>query len=54
MAGEAGVATLLEMFRHQVDVALAMIGCPSVAALDASFVRVPPEWSRDGLMAGAP
>jgi isopentenyl diphosphate isomerase/L-lactate dehydrogenase-like FMN-dependent dehydrogenase len=44
VAGQAGVAAVLEMFRDQVDIVLAMIGCPSVTALDTSFVRIPAAW----------
>ncbi len=42
--GEAGVTALLAMFRHQLDTGLAMLGCPSITALDASYVTVPPHW----------
>jgi isopentenyl diphosphate isomerase/L-lactate dehydrogenase-like FMN-dependent dehydrogenase len=45
VGGEAGVAEVLEMFRHQLDVALAMVGAQSVLDLDASFVRVPERWT---------
>ena len=40
-AGEAGVRRILEVFREGIDATLALIGCPSVAALDSSFVDSP-------------
>jgi isopentenyl diphosphate isomerase/L-lactate dehydrogenase-like FMN-dependent dehydrogenase len=38
-AGEAGVRRILEVFRAGIDSALALLGCPSVAALDHSYIR---------------
>ena len=43
-AGEAGVRRILEVFRDGIDSTLALIGCPSVSALDASYVSVPASW----------
>ena len=43
--GVDGVERVLEMLRHQFDVALAMVGAPSVEALDGSFVRAPLAWT---------
>jgi isopentenyl diphosphate isomerase/L-lactate dehydrogenase-like FMN-dependent dehydrogenase len=40
-AGEAGVRRILEVLRAGVDDTLALLGCPSVAALDPSYVTVP-------------
>ncbi|MFT4288597.1 alpha-hydroxy acid oxidase [Nocardioides sp.] len=45
VGGSAGVSVVLEQLRHQLDVALAMVGAPSAAAVDGSFVRVPASWS---------
>ena len=43
-AGEAGVARALEILREDVKRTLVLLGCPSVAALDSSYVRIPREW----------
>jgi isopentenyl diphosphate isomerase/L-lactate dehydrogenase-like FMN-dependent dehydrogenase len=40
-AGEQGVRRILEVFRMGLDQTLALIGCPSVAALDRSYVDAP-------------
>lgn len=40
-AGEAGVRRILEVFRDGIDATLALIGCPSIAALDSSFIDPP-------------
>jgi isopentenyl diphosphate isomerase/L-lactate dehydrogenase-like FMN-dependent dehydrogenase len=40
-AGEAGVRRILDVLRTGVDDTLALLGCPSVAALDPSYVTVP-------------
>jgi L-lactate dehydrogenase (cytochrome) len=45
-AGEAGVARALEILRADVERTLRLLGCPSIAALDASYVEVPPGWRR--------
>ncbi|MFT4083512.1 MAG: alpha-hydroxy acid oxidase [Nocardioides sp.] len=45
VGGADGVEVVLEKLRHEVDVALAMIGAPSAAAVDSSFVRPPSSWS---------
>ncbi|MGA8719408.1 MAG: alpha-hydroxy acid oxidase [Solirubrobacteraceae bacterium] len=37
-AGEAGVRRILEVFREGIDATLALVGCPSIAALDPSFI----------------
>lgn len=43
-AGEPGVSAVLSILRADVDRTLRLLGCPSVAALDRSFVRVPDGW----------
>jgi L-lactate dehydrogenase (cytochrome) len=43
-AGEAGVARALEILREDLKRTLVLLGCPSVAALDPSYVRIPREW----------
>jgi isopentenyl diphosphate isomerase/L-lactate dehydrogenase-like FMN-dependent dehydrogenase len=37
--GEAGVTAVLDMFRFQIDATLGLLGCPSVAALDRSYLH---------------
>jgi isopentenyl diphosphate isomerase/L-lactate dehydrogenase-like FMN-dependent dehydrogenase len=45
-AGEAGVARALDILRADVERTLRLLGCPSIAALDASYVEAPPAWRR--------
>jgi isopentenyl diphosphate isomerase/L-lactate dehydrogenase-like FMN-dependent dehydrogenase len=44
-AGEPGVARALEILREDVKRTLVLLGCPSVAALDSSYVRMPKDWA---------
>jgi isopentenyl diphosphate isomerase/L-lactate dehydrogenase-like FMN-dependent dehydrogenase len=46
VAGEAGVARVLEILRADVERTLKLLGCPSVSALDRSYVDVPVDWER--------
>jgi L-lactate dehydrogenase (cytochrome) len=43
-AGEAGVVRALEILRVDLDRTLRLLGCPSVAALDRTYVNVPSSW----------
>jgi isopentenyl diphosphate isomerase/L-lactate dehydrogenase-like FMN-dependent dehydrogenase len=43
-AGHAGVNRALEILRADVERTLLLIGCPSVSALNASYVNMPKEW----------
>jgi isopentenyl diphosphate isomerase/L-lactate dehydrogenase-like FMN-dependent dehydrogenase len=43
-AGESGVAKALEILRADLERTLKLLGCPSVSALDRSYVDVPPDW----------
>jgi isopentenyl diphosphate isomerase/L-lactate dehydrogenase-like FMN-dependent dehydrogenase len=43
-AGGAGVARALEILRVDLERTLKLLGCPSVAALDRSYVNVPKSW----------
>ncbi|MGA8025729.1 MAG: alpha-hydroxy acid oxidase [Bryobacteraceae bacterium] len=43
-AGEAGVARALEILRVDLERTLRLLGCPSVAVLDRSYVNVPKFW----------
>jgi L-lactate dehydrogenase (cytochrome) len=44
-AGEPGVARALEILREDVRRTLVLLGCPSVSALDSSYVRLPKDWA---------
>ena len=43
-AGEAGVTRAIEILRTDVDRTLRLLGCPSIAALDRSYVNIPKSW----------
>ena len=43
-AGEAGVTRAIEILRADLDRTLRLLGCPSIAALDRSYVNVPKSW----------
>lgn len=43
-AGEAGVTRAIEILRTDVERTLHLLGCPSVTALDRSYVNVPKSW----------
>jgi len=43
-AGEAGVNRAIEILRTDLDRSLHLLGCPSVADLDRSYVNVPASW----------
>lgn len=43
-AGEAGVVRAIEILRTDLDRTLRLLGCPSVTALDRSYVNVPHYW----------
>jgi isopentenyl diphosphate isomerase/L-lactate dehydrogenase-like FMN-dependent dehydrogenase len=43
-AGQAGVTRALEILRADVERTLRLLGCPSVAALDRSYIDVPASW----------
>ena len=45
--GGPGVAKAIEILRADIDRTLRLLGCPSVAELDASYVSVPPHWRRE-------
>jgi isopentenyl diphosphate isomerase/L-lactate dehydrogenase-like FMN-dependent dehydrogenase len=45
VAGRAGVLRAIEIIRDDIERTLRLLGCASVKDLDASFVRVPREWS---------
>lgn len=41
-AGQAGVTRVLEILRTDVERTLKLLGCPSIATLDGSYVDVAP------------
>jgi isopentenyl diphosphate isomerase/L-lactate dehydrogenase-like FMN-dependent dehydrogenase len=43
-AGEAGVDRAIQILRTDVERTLRLLGCPSVEALDRSYVNVPKSW----------
>jgi L-lactate dehydrogenase (cytochrome) len=43
-AGEAGVARAIEILRADVERTLRLLGCASVAELNASYIKVPRDW----------
>src|SRR5579862_2343913 len=46
-AGPEGVDKALEILRSDVERTMRLLGCPSIAALDRSYVEVPRDWSTD-------
>jgi isopentenyl diphosphate isomerase/L-lactate dehydrogenase-like FMN-dependent dehydrogenase len=46
-SGAAGVARALQILRSDVERTIRLLGCPSIAALDRSYVEVPKAWSAD-------
>ena len=44
-AGEAGVTRAIEILRGDVERTLRLLGCPSVTALDRSYIEPPHAWS---------
>jgi L-lactate dehydrogenase (cytochrome) len=45
-AGYAGVTRAIEILRSDVERTLRLLGCPSIEALDASYVQYPCDWTR--------
>ncbi len=45
-AGEAGVTRAIEILRTDLDRTLRLLGCPSIAALDRSYINVPKSWEQ--------
>ena len=43
-AGQDGVARSLEILRNDVERTLRLLGCPSISALNASYVDIPEGW----------
>ena len=47
-AGEAGVDRAIEILRTDLERTLRLLGCPSVADLDRSYVNIPKSWEVGG------
>jgi isopentenyl diphosphate isomerase/L-lactate dehydrogenase-like FMN-dependent dehydrogenase len=43
-AGEAGVNRAIDILRTDLDRTLKLLGCPSISALDGSYVNFPKSW----------
>ncbi len=43
-AGDAGVTRALEILRADLERTLRLLGCPSVMALNRTYVNIPPSW----------
>ena len=43
-AGKPGVARALEILRNDVERTLRLLGCPSISALDSSYLNIPKHW----------
>lgn len=43
-AGPAGVARAIDILRTDIERTLKLLGCPSIAALNGSYVKVPRDW----------
>jgi len=44
-AGQLGVAKALQILRSDLERTIRLLGCPSAAALDRSYVELPSQWS---------
>jgi isopentenyl diphosphate isomerase/L-lactate dehydrogenase-like FMN-dependent dehydrogenase len=45
-AGDPGVRRVLEILKNDVERTLRLLGCPSISALDRSYVEVPHAWDQ--------
>jgi isopentenyl diphosphate isomerase/L-lactate dehydrogenase-like FMN-dependent dehydrogenase len=43
-AGKPGVTRAIEILRDDVERILRLIGCPSVSALNSSYLNIPKHW----------
>jgi L-lactate dehydrogenase (cytochrome) len=43
-AGKSGVTRALEILRDDVERTLRLLGCPSVSALNSSYLNIPKHW----------
>jgi isopentenyl diphosphate isomerase/L-lactate dehydrogenase-like FMN-dependent dehydrogenase len=46
-AGEAGVTRAIEILREDIKRTLVLLGCPGIANLDSSYVRMPKDWAEN-------
>jgi isopentenyl diphosphate isomerase/L-lactate dehydrogenase-like FMN-dependent dehydrogenase len=42
--GHAGVAKAIQILRADFERTIRLLGCPSIAALDRSYIEVPASW----------
>jgi L-lactate dehydrogenase (cytochrome) len=42
--GRSGVTRALEILRNDVERTLRLLGCPSVSALNSSYLNIPKHW----------
>lgn len=48
-AGQSGVSRAIEILRDDVERTLRLLGCPSVSALNTSYVDFPAHWQKNNL-----
>jgi L-lactate dehydrogenase (cytochrome) len=46
--GAAGVARAIDILRTELIRTMKLLGCPSVASLDRSFIEIPSSWNAPG------
>ena len=51
-AGEAGIASVLDVYRTGIARTLRLLGCPSLDDLDRDFVRLPAGWQAPSALRG--
>ncbi|HET7595540.1 MAG TPA: alpha-hydroxy acid oxidase [Burkholderiales bacterium] len=54
VAGQAGAARAIEIYRDEIDRLFALIGCAGVAELDRSFLAMPPGFESTTIPAAVP
>jgi isopentenyl diphosphate isomerase/L-lactate dehydrogenase-like FMN-dependent dehydrogenase len=54
VAGQAGAARAIEIYRDEIDRLFALIGCAGVAELDRSFLVMPPGFASTAIPAAVP
>lgn len=53
-AGEAGVKKVLQMLRDELELAMALVGCPSVKDINRSIIVTPEDKIREAQAAQTP
>lgn len=54
VAGQAGAARAIEIYRDEIDRLFALIGCAGIAELDRSFLVMPPGFESTTIPAAVP